>query len=142
MPIIIPTPAEFARMSRHQRDKVRRRLHPDELQAVLDYIWRAEFYAHDPLAEARLLSRYTPPDPDAAEHRRTLRDEAGIRRWSRQELVEEFEHTRPRHKGRISWAAEMFGCSPQGLVRRLHRCREIGLHVDFIDDTKNARSAS
>lgn len=58
---------------------------------------------------------------------------------SGQELLDEYEHTRARHKGYITKAAQILGHEPLALARRFYRYRRQGMLVDFIDDSKQAR---
>jgi hypothetical protein len=47
------------------------------------------------------------------------------------ELVEEFNHTRPRHGGYIEYAAPIFGVTEASLEKALGRARQRGLPVRF-----------
>lgn len=60
-------------------------------------------------------------------------------RMSMEELVAEFEHTRPRHKGSISEAAVIFNRNPKSMAKQLHRARQRGFDVAFIDDSARTR---
>lgn len=128
MPIILPTPVEFARMDRRQRDALRRRLDADALKALIDYMLRKEYIAHDPRAEAEILEPYEPVDPDAEEHRAVL-ERVNRRGRDRADVVEEFNHTWPRHGGQIVVAAPILGMTTDALEAALHRARRAGLDV-------------
>ena len=52
-------------------------------------------------------------------------------RMSNEELVAEFEWTRPRHGGDITVAAAIFGMTPEGIERALYRARKRGVEVEF-----------
>lgn len=54
---------------------------------------------------------------------------------SPQDLVNEFMWTWPRHNGKVTAAARIFGMSPAAFVQRLHRARKSGVQVSFNDDT-------
>lgn len=54
------------------------------------------------------------------------------------ELVDEFEWTRPRHKGSVATAAPILSMRADTLARALQRAKAAGLAVDFTDDTKKA----
>ena len=56
-----------------------------------------------------------------------------------EELLQEYQHTWPRHHGHIRQAAEVLGVEPLALVRRFYRMRQMGIYVNFIDDTKPLR---
>jgi hypothetical protein len=58
---------------------------------------------------------------------------------SGQDLIDEYEHTRPRHNGYVSEAAKILGYDALALARRFYRYRRQGMWVDFIDDTKQVR---
>ena len=58
---------------------------------------------------------------------------------TRSELAEEWQFTHPRHGGRISVAAPLFGTSPSALMRRLYRMKAAGYDLRFIDDSKARR---
>ncbi len=51
---------------------------------------------------------------------------------SPQDLVNEFMWTWPRHNGKVTAAARIFGISPDALAQRLKRS---GIEVTFVDDT-------
>jgi len=129
VPIILPTPVEFARMDRRQRDALRRRLDADALKALIDYMLRKEYIAHDPQAEAEILEPYEPVDPDAEEHRAELERTVNRRGRNRAEVVEEFNHTYSRHGGQIAVAAPILGMTVYALERCLYRARESGVDV-------------
>lgn len=129
MPIILPTPYEFARMDRRQRDALRRRLDADALKALIDYMLKKEYIAHDPRAEAEILEPYEPVDPDAEEHRAELERTVNRRGRDRADVVEEFNHTWPRHGGQTVVAAPILGMTSDALEAALHRARRAGLDV-------------
>lgn len=135
MPIILPTPYEFARMDRRQRDALRKRLDADELKAVIDYMLRKEYIAHDPQAEAEILEPYEPVDPDADEHRAELERTANRRRKCTHEIVEEFNHTWDRHGGSLDVAAPILGMTPDSLARALYRAINRGVDVKRFQNT-------
>ena len=62
------------------------------------------------------------------------------RPMSPEELLQEYQHTWPRHNGYVRRAAEVLGIEPRALARRFYRMRKRGLLVEFIDDTKPLRS--
>lgn len=53
------------------------------------------------------------------------------KRMSNDELVAEFEWTRPRHGGDITVAAGIFGMTAEGIERALYRARKRGIDVQF-----------
>lgn len=56
------------------------------------------------------------------------------------EVVAEFEHTRPRHSGSVMLAAPILGYrNPKSLSKALYRARSKGIDVKFIDDHERAR---
>lgn len=56
---------------------------------------------------------------------------------SPQDLVNEFMWTWPRHNGKVTVAARIFGMEPLSFVQRLKRARKSGVEVTFNDDTWN-----
>lgn len=52
------------------------------------------------------------------------------------ELIEEFEWTRCRHGGSISLAACIFGMNPAALKRRFERAKDLGIYVNYHDDSR------
>jgi hypothetical protein len=46
-------------------------------------------------------------------------------------LVEEFDHTRPRHGGYVEYAAPIFGMTPGALDKALHRARKRGFVTHY-----------
>ena len=56
---------------------------------------------------------------------------------SPQDLVNEFMWTWPRHNGKVTVAARIFGMSPAAFAQRLKRARNSGVEVSFNDDTWN-----
>ena len=56
---------------------------------------------------------------------------------SPQDLVNEFMWTWPRHNGKVTVAARIFGMQPLSFVQRLKRARKSGVEVTFVDDTWN-----
>lgn len=60
-------------------------------------------------------------------------------RMTMEELVAEFEHTWPRHKGRISEAATIFNRNPKSMAKQLHRAKQRGFDVTFTDDSSRTR---
>lgn len=54
---------------------------------------------------------------------------------SPQDLVNEFMWTWPRHNGKVTVAARIFGMQPLSFVQRLKRARKSGVEVTFVDDT-------
>ena len=57
-------------------------------------------------------------------------------RLNRQELIEEFEHTRDRHHGSITIAARILNMTPDALSRRLYRYKADGWQGRFHNDLK------
>ena len=55
---------------------------------------------------------------------------------SAQKFVNEFVWIWPRHEGRLSVAARIFGMSPEALAQRLYRAKRTGIEVSFYNDTK------
>lgn len=55
---------------------------------------------------------------------------------TREELVLEWRHTWPRHKGCVSLAAPILGTTAAALSRRLYRMRADGYTLNFHDDTQ------
>lgn len=47
------------------------------------------------------------------------------------EVVEDFEWTRPYHRGDVELAALRLGMSPTALEQALRRARRLGHHVEF-----------
>lgn len=60
----------------------------------------------------------------------------------REQLVEDFEHTRPAHRGLVTAAAMRLGMQPRSLARALHRAQAAGIDVRFTDDTKQLRRSA
>jgi hypothetical protein len=58
-----------------------------------------------------------------------------MNRYTRADLVAEFEHTRPRHHGVVSVAAPIFGMTAKALAKALYRARAAGHVVAFRDDS-------
>jgi hypothetical protein len=57
---------------------------------------------------------------------------------SARDFVNEFIWIWPRHEGRITVAARIFGMSPAALTQRLYRAKRTGIEVSFYDDTNPA----
>lgn len=52
-------------------------------------------------------------------------------RKTREEILEDFEFTRPEHKGGITLAASILKMNRESLARALHRAKAGGVHVEF-----------
>ena len=55
---------------------------------------------------------------------------------TREELLREYLHTWPRHRGRLSAAAQILGYRPASLERRLQRMRRDGFQVWYTMDVR------
>lgn len=65
---------------------------------------------------------------------RTLRTGLAVKsRLSSEELIEEWKHTWPRHRGDIAIGAPIFNMTSAALARRFYRLRKQGYEVDFFD---------
>lgn len=60
----------------------------------------------------------------------------------RETFIAEFNHTRSRHDGSVTFSAPLFGVTPKAMARRLYRARAAGFPVLFHDDTHSLRRSA
>lgn len=118
-----------------------------KIRALYERLWATRGPSTQTAKEARRRG-WAPPaawdddtiDDPAADPVGLLDGDAPRSRRRLQNVIEEFEHTRPAHGGMITVAAAKLDMTPQALQMVLYRARRRGAVVEFRDDTKRLRA--